>query len=83
MKDNKEMGQLNLEEEKDISGGMNIDSKKIINKLKSKFKTEIIKPIMMYGGPNIKPNLMKYGINTEPKYTVEELVPNSSENSNK
>ena len=80
MKDNKEIRALNSEEGKDISGGMNVDSKNFI---------DIIKPAMVaYGGPNIRPNLMKYGgpaikINTEPKCTVEELIPNNSENSKK
>lgn len=77
MKDNKEIRQINSKEEKDISGGMTENLNISINPT-----------IVAYGGPNIRPNLMKYGgpaikVNTEPKCTVEELVPNSSENSKK
>lgn len=80
MKDNKEIRQIKSEEEKDISGGMTENLNISIN---------TIKPTMVaYGAPIIRPNLMKYGgpaikVNTEPKCTVEELVPNSSENSKK
>lgn len=79
MKDNKEIRALNPKEEKDISGGIETN--------KNNFKN-INNTIVAYGAPIIRPNLMKYGgpaikVNTEPKCTVEELVPNSSENSKK
>ena len=86
MKDNKEVRQLNPEEEKDISGGMKINSKILpnINTTMVAYGAPIIRPqLMKYGGPVIKPILPAVKPDAVPNPTIaksEELVPSNFEN---
>lgn len=71
MRKNKEIRELNFEEEKEISGGeMKIKSKKMTNKVFEDLSSHPV--VVFYGGPFIGNPVIKV-----PKKSAEELIPNS------